>query len=61
MNRQAQDNIWKKIDTLINNFKRYDLEKRIQYVAKNAVNLGLMASQIQAIKDKVKKKKQTKK
>jgi len=59
MNRQAQDNIWKKIDTLINNFKRYDLEKRIQYVAKNAVNLGLMASQIQAIKDKVKKKKQT--
>jgi len=41
MNRDQQDNIWKKIDTLVNNFKRYDLEKRIQYVAKNAVNLEL--------------------
>ena len=59
MNTIEQNEIWKKIDTLINNFKRYDLEKRIQYVAKNAVNLelnNLQASQIQAIKEKVKKK-----
>ena len=47
-------NIWENIDILINNFKRYDLEKRIQYVAKNAVNSELMASQLQAIKGKVK-------
>jgi hypothetical protein len=46
MNRQEQDNIWKKIDILINHFKTYDLEKRIQYVAKKAVTLELMASQI---------------
>ena len=41
MNRKQKDNIWEKTDILINNFKRYDLEKRIQYVAKNAVNLEL--------------------
>ena len=57
MNTTEQNEIWKKIDTLINNFKRYDLEKRIQYVAKNAVNLklkNLRASQLQTIKNKIK-------
>jgi len=56
MNTTEQNKIWRKIDTLINNFKRYDLEKRIQYVAKNAVNLELMTRQLQLIKEKVKNK-----
>jgi hypothetical protein len=61
MDKEQQNNIWKKIDILINNFKQYDLEKRIQYVAKNAVNLelnNLRARQIQPIKDIVEKKRQ---
>jgi hypothetical protein len=60
MNQDQKNQIWNKTAILINNFKRYDLEKRIQYVAKNAVTSELLASQIKetaikAINDNIEK------
>jgi hypothetical protein len=46
MDQDQINQIWNKTANLINKFKRYDLEKRIQYVAKNAVTSELLASQI---------------